>query len=283
MNRLQTKCVVASASLHLLLCLVIFIGPAFMAARPKPIGDLPDINFIPTILVDADIVGGGNPRGAATPQPPSVAQPLQQPKPEPAPPKPGPRTREPDPPPVKEKAPDPDNFDTKPSKKLPDISTVIVDRSKERPNKKAADTRAEERRLADARRRLSGEFLRAADGVRSGAAGATSIEVLGPGGGGPAYASFKAWVQKVYMDAWEPPDDAASDSAVTLARVTISRDGSIIAHDITSRSGDRAVDTSVERTLERVDTIGRPFPEGTKDQKRTYILKFDLKAKRGLA
>jgi hypothetical protein len=43
------------------------------------------------------------------------------------------------------------------------------------------------------------------------------------------------------------------------------------------------VDASVQRSLDRVTTIGRPFPEGSKDQQRTYILKFDLRAKRGLA
>jgi len=49
---------------------------------------------------------------------------------------------------------------------------------------------------------------------------------------------------------------------------------------IIGRSGESRVDGSVQRTLERVSMI-RPFPEGSKDKQRNYIINFNLKAKRG--
>ncbi len=35
MNRLQKKCVIATAGLHLLLLVILFVGPAFFNPRPK--------------------------------------------------------------------------------------------------------------------------------------------------------------------------------------------------------------------------------------------------------
>jgi TonB family protein len=90
-------------------------------------------------------------------------------------------------------------------------------------------------------------------------------------------------VQSVYQTAWIAPDDAASDNAITKAKVTIASDGTVISSEIISRSGDSQMDASVQRALDRVPSIGRPFPEGIKDKQRSYILKFDLKVKRGLA
>src|SRR5437868_7090532 len=88
MNRLQKKCFVASTGVHLLLVLILFVGPAFLSA-PKKAENLQDLNFIPTVTVDALMSGGGTPRAAAPAPTPPV----------PTPPAPTPeRVREPDPP-----------------------------------------------------------------------------------------------------------------------------------------------------------------------------------------
>jgi len=70
---------------------------------------------------------------------------------------------------------------------------------------------------------------------------------------------------------------------VAYASITIERDGTIRSATLVGRSGDSAIDASVRRTLERVTTIGKSFPEGVKENERTYKLKFDLSAKRGTA
>jgi TonB family protein len=84
----------------------------------------------------------------------------------------------------------------------------------------------------------------------------------------------------VYWNAWVAPDSA--ESGVVHAKVTISSDGSVVESWIINGSGDSNVDASVQRTLKRVTTIGRPFPEGMNEKQKTYNLSFDLKAKKGL-
>ena len=61
--------------------------------------------------------------------------------------------------------------------------------------------------------------------------------------------------------------------------MTIAQDGSGSVGDIIQPSGDAQVDDSVRRTLDRVTFIA-PFPEGAKENQRTYIINFNLKAKR---
>jgi TonB family protein len=63
--------------------------------------------------------------------------------------------------------------------------------------------------------------------------------------------------------------------------VTIGSDGSVIASRILNRSGDAQVDASVQRTLDRV-TFVAPFPDGATEKERTFIINFNLKAKRML-
>jgi hypothetical protein len=185
--------------------------------------------------------------------------------------------------PEKPAAPD-DSFAESKKARKPQIVTTPTIRKPATSSKTSTDTQARERELADARRRAGQEVLRAAQGIREGASSATVIdEDFGPGGGGPAYAGYASWVQSVYQNAWIAPDDTASDAPVTKARVTIASDGRVLSHEIISRSGDQQMDSSVQRTLDRVPSVGRPFPEGVKDKQRSYILKFDLKVKRGLA
>lgn len=308
MDRLQKKCFIGSAGFHLLLVAILLTGPAFLSSKSKS-DDLPPLNFVPSILIDGAEQGGGNPNVRPPPAapmstppvqaapPPQVVTPPPAPTPTPTPvlppEKPQPRVKEPDAPKevIKNQRPDPNAVEPTRKSRLPDVSTAMVTRkpnSNTKPNitsstAAADEARAEERRWSEQRKQLANRIGSAASSITSGASSATAIQDYGPGSGGPAYANYKAYVQSVYLESWAPPDDAASDTAVAYALITIASDGTIVSHRIIQRSGDRRVDDSVEMTLERVRTIGRAFPEGTKDKERTYKLRFDLKIKRGMA
>jgi outer membrane biosynthesis protein TonB len=284
MKRLQKKCFIVSAGTHLLLALILLVGPAFLSQKSK-LEDIQPLNFIPENLVLGAVAGGGNPRAATRPPPPPA--PISQVTP------PQQRQREPDPPKtteVKHKKADADSLEVakEPKKpRLPDVNTKLVSRksdsSKKQKQPPTADSRERERELADSRIR-SEAFNRAARSLGNNAASATIVDQdFGPGGGGPTYASYASWVQTVYLGAWVPPDSTDSTAAIARASITIASDGSVVSYRLIGKSGDRDVDESIQRTLERVTSIGRPFPEGMKEKQRTYILRFDLKAKQGLA
>jgi len=102
-----------------------------------------------------------------------------------------------------------------------------------------------------------------------------------PGKSSMAYANYANVVKSIYEQAWTPPDDAANDDANTKVSVTIASDGTVISARIIGASGDSGVDASIQHTLDRVTFIA-PFPSGTTDKERTYIINFNLKAKRML-
>ena len=66
MNRLQKKCVIATAGVHLLLIVILFVGPAFFYSKPKA-DDLQVLDVIPANLIDAPFNSGV---ANATPPPP---------------------------------------------------------------------------------------------------------------------------------------------------------------------------------------------------------------------
>ncbi len=160
---------------------------------------------------------------------------------------------------------------TKPSKaKSSSSSTSTVDTQ-------------EEQRVAMAQKVL-GQFDRSARTIGSGTGSATKIDGdYGPGGGGPSYASYEAWVWSYFDRAWVRPEDASREDATVEVTVTIASNGTVLAKRITKRSGDAAVDASVQRMLDRVVTVERPFPEGAKDRQRTYVIPFNMKTSRGAA
>ncbi len=90
MNRLQQKCFVASGGFHLLLVVILVIGPAFLSSKSKS-DNSPILDVIPGKLIDAAFSGGGNPHGTPPPPAPTappappVVQPAPQPQPERAP------------------------------------------------------------------------------------------------------------------------------------------------------------------------------------------------------
>jgi TonB family protein len=308
MNRLRQKCFIASAGVHLLLVTILVVGPAFLAPRTKT-QDMASLDFVPSKLIDAAFSGGGNPNAkpppAAPPAPPAPPTSKPEPKPEPKPEnkpelkpetKPAPKPeREPDPPkdsekdtPKKDKT-DPDSLNVSQNhvRKKPNISlTPVTLKSATHKTQKtdiaaaeAAAQEAEDRRIADARRRAAAAIGSTARSLKDNVT-ATSIDTnYGPGGGGEAYANYGQVVKSIYERAWLPADDATNEEAITKVTVVINRDGKVASARIVRGSGDASVDTSVQRTLDRVIFIA-PFPDGAREQTRTYTINFNLKAKR---
>ena len=102
-----------------------------------------------------------------------------------------------------------------------------------------------------------------------------------PGNSSAAYANYASVVKSVYDQAWTLPDTVANDDENVKVSVTIASDGTVINARIITASGDAPVDATVQRALERVTFIA-PFPSGTTDNERTYVINFNPKAKRML-
>jgi TonB family protein len=283
MNRLNQKCVIASAGMHVLLALILFACPAFLTTKGRP-SDVTPITFYPSILIEQPFANPGGSPGSRPPAPtPAPPPPAVKPAPVP-PPQP---TRET----VKEVIPPKTEGESlevakQPTKKKLQISLEKVARpptTKPTSNETSTvDTQEQQQR--EWRQRLANQIGRAANNVKSGTGSATKIEEgFGSGDSGPSYASYGAEVWRVYESAWVRPEDASIEDATVEVSVTIAGDGTVIDKRITKRSGDRAVDASVQRALDRVATVGRSFPEGAKDKQRSYIIPFNMKTKRGAA
>ena len=280
MSRTQKKCFIASAGTHLMLVLLLLIGPAFLMSNKST--DLPPLDFIPWNTVDALVSGGGNRNARPPVAPPTPPVPL------PTPPQPAvaaPLTpaakletqkEQARPEPPKLDKPDQDSLETNKPRK-PVISTKLVTRN---PGAKTTATDPKAKAQDADRQRLVKEIGQAATGIRNQATSSTTIDTnYGPGTGGPAYANYAQVVKAIYEQAWRPPDDTDSDDAITKVTVTIASDGTVLSARIIQPSGDAQVDRSVQGTLDRVTFI-RPFPEGATDKQRTYTINFNLKAKR---
>jgi TonB family protein len=130
--------------------------------------------------------------------------------------------------------------------------------------------------LNDLRRKA---FLNAARSIQKNSSSATTVEM--PGTSSVSYANYASVVKSIYTQAWTPPDDTASDDANVRVSVVIGSDGTVISASVLTPSGDGSVDHSVQRTLDRVTFIA-PFPDGSKEKEKTFIINFNLKAKRML-
>lgn len=291
MNRLQKKCFLASAGIHLLLALILIIGPGFVSSKSKP-DDLPILDFVPVKTVDELVApGGGNPHVKLPPVQPLPLPPQPQPQPQAAAPAPQPqprseKVREPDPVPApKPMSRDEDSLEPSKEKRVHkiEINTKLVTRKREttddRRAREEAAARQEAKAWADARRRLARQIGRAADAIGSQMSDATTVELPGPGGGGVPYANFLQAVKSIYANAWLLPDSVEDNEATTVASVTIARDGSVISAKIVRFSGDSVVDHSVQATLERVRFVA-PLPDNSKEDQRTVTINFNVKAKR---
>ena len=273
MNRLQKKCVMATAGVHLLLIVILFVGPAFFYSKPKA-DDLQVLDVIPANLIDAPFNSGV---ANAQPPPPAPAAPPQPPPPVPVatPPPPAPEKivkAEPVKPPDKLS---PDNLEpVKTSKTEPrkiQISTQLVARTAPK-NSPAADNSQQQLRQARAIRN-------ALRNLKSSLKPGTTIDM--PGNSSVAYADYGQVVKSIYDQAWTPPATVLNGNEVTKASVTIASDGTVISARIVTPSGDANLDASVQQTLERVKFIA-PFPEGATEKERIYPISFNPEIKRML-
>ena len=283
MNRLQKKCFVASAGFHLLLGVILFVGPAFVSSKSK-MDDMPLLDFVPVKTVDALVPpGGGNPAAGSPPaaQPPSP--PAPQPKPQKAPDAEPQREALKEPKPVETEQTLEPNPDAKPKRKPIELKPVTRTSNAREEAKARADAQAKEqaKAFADAQRELAARLGRVADRIGNSLSGSTSVVMPGPGGGGVPYANFLQAVKTKYANAWVVPEGVTDDNATTTVSVTIARDGTVTSHRITQPSEDSAVDASVQEVLIRV-RYAAPLPDDAKEDRRSVTIRFNVKMKRGI-
>ncbi len=275
MNRLQKKCVIATAGAHLLLLTILVVGPAFY--HPKPKTDQTQVlDVIPANLIDAALNSGvrnATPPAPVVTPPPQPAPPAPVAPPAPPPPAPKPAVTTPTfterlenffkSEPVKP-APAP----TEPHPHAITVNTQLVTRAASNQSPPTANPQRNARAINSAIRDLQKNL-----------SPGTTIDM--PGNSSVAYANYASAVKSIYDQAWILPDSIANDDENVKVTVTIASDGTVISARIIERAGDPPVDASVQRTLDRVTFIA-PFPEGATETQRTYTINFNPKAKRTL-
>jgi hypothetical protein len=284
MNRLQKKCFVVSAGMHVLLPVILVLGSA-LTPTPKTI-EPPILTFIPPATTDKDISGGGNPNVRTAPvdlnKPPTPTPKAR----EAAPPKEAEKTPDPDPPKELKSKPDPESFEVakEKKKKLPDVPLDLKPRHNATPPKQVVKNTIDDKSEREARekqKQLLRDIGSAANDLRENSSTEVKFKDYGPGGGGIPYANFLAGVKTIYTRAWTVPDGVEDDEATTEVSVTIARDGTVLRSCIIRKSGNAAVDHSVQMTLDRVRRAV-PLPGDSKEDERTVTIGFNVKAKRGL-
>lgn len=280
MSRLQKKCFIGASGMHLLLLVILFVGPAFFVADKVDDSDV--ITFVPAILTDDKLSNPGATAQRPAPQPePQPPQPQPQPQPQVQPPTPQPQ-RDPDPPKVvtpKINKPDPDSLETKPEKKTPQVKVSDKVVKLKQPPKTTDTSKETAQTTANNERRL--QVASTLKNIKGNLSATTRVEMPeGPGGGsGFSYANYAQEVRRVYTEACRIPPDVEDDSAIVKVRVTIARSGNVISSSIVNPSGSTSLDRAIQATLDRVNFVA-PFPQGAKDSQRTFIISFDLKAKK---
>jgi TonB family protein len=273
MNRLQKKCVIGTVGIHLLLLLILIVGPAFFNREPK-LDNSQILDVIPANLVDAAVNSGVQSAQPPPPTPVTMPKPVQPLQSIPLPPKIV------TPPPTPTPTPTPSLLDRvekyfKPTptvtpnvtpserqtKPKPDdgikVSTQLVKRTTPKNTSHPDNSRAINNTVRSLSHSLSS---------------ATKIDM--PGNASASYANYGDVVISVYHSAWAPPDGMVGDNVTVMFKVTIARDGTVISAHIVTPSGDANVDAAVQRMLDRVTFIA-PFPEGSDDKQRTYPVEFN--------
>jgi TonB family protein len=280
MNRLQKKCVIATAGIHLLLLLVLLFGSAFFSPRPKP-DETQLLDVIPSTTVETALNSGV--RQATPPAPAPVIVLPPQPVPptpavQPVPPPPEPKPVVPPPPTLAErleKVFTPEPKPVKPASEKPEPKTHQIQVNTQLVARVAPKVSATPDNSQQTARLLNNTIKNLRNNLSS------PTEVTLRGDSTVAYANYDSVVKSIYDRAWTLPDSIANDDENVKVIVTIASDGTVISAHIIERAGDAPVDNSVQRTLDRVTFIA-PFPDGATDKERSYTINFNPKAKRTL-
>jgi TonB family protein len=279
MNRLQQKCVIATAGIHLLLLLVLVFGSAFFSPRPKP-DDTQLLDVIPANLIDAAFNSGV--KNATPPAPAPVTVPPPQPVPpapviQPTPPPPAPKPVEP-PPTLLERA---EKF-FKPEPK-PEPAKPAPEKAETQPHKIQVNTQRVSRvppknTATDNSRKNTAAINTALKNLQKNLSRGTVVDT--PGTSTVAFGSYRDALATIYYNAWVTPDNAVNDEADAIARITVASDGTVVTSRIVTPSGDAKVDDSVRRALDRVSSVP-PLPDKSKSEQE-FTIDFNLKTKRML-
>lgn len=143
---------------------------------------------------------------------------------------------------------------------------------------RAEQAKAEREAQADYQRQRRAAINSTLRTLENGLSGGTAVEMPGPNQ--QAFANYADWVKDVYDRAWLVGDEVTDSQSTVKVSVTVSRDGTIASAHIIQRSGNVDLDNSIQRAIYRVKSIGYPFPEGARETQRTFIINFNLKAKR---
>lgn len=283
-SRLQKKCVISTAAIHLLLLTILIFGPAFFNREPKQDNSI--LTDIPSIILDNALNSGV--RDAQSPPPQPAPAPIPQSLLQPPPPLPTPEPRVVQPP---QPAPTPSpsllaQFEKMFKQPKPEPTPTVtpnlkpVDRTEKSHDdnikvvlKKVKRTQTSKTSNPDNNsntKEINSEVRNLEKNLSSG----TKIDM--PGTGTQASASYDAVLRSIYLHAVVAnlPAQVAHNDEHTLVRVTISRDGTVVSSTITSSSGDSAWDNAVQRTLDQV-TFVHEFPESWTEQQRTFSLDFN--------
>jgi protein TonB len=283
MNRTEKKCIIASAGIHLLLLLILLIGPAFLSSKNE-VDDSPVLEFIPVLTTDLKASGGGDPNVKSLPAA-QVEPPARIPAPAPAPVQ-KPVAKPVVPPkevakPVPQEKPDSDAVEVTKKPVKPKVNLKLVNRDTNPQDNAKARAEQQAREAVEAQRRVEDRVNRAVSGIKGGLSSSTEIRLKGPGGGGLPYANFLDAVKAAYAREWRVPDGAADDSATATVSVVIARDGTVLSARITRSSGNAAVDRSVQNTLDRVK-FAAPLPANAAESQREVSINFNVKTARQL-
>ena len=275
MNRLQKKCVIGTVGIHLLLLLILIVGPAFFNREPK-MDNTQILDMIPANLVDAAVNSGVQDAHPPAPNPvvmPKPVQPLQSiplpPKIVTPPPTPTPT------PSILERVKD--YFTPKPTPTVtPNLTPAEHQIKPKTDNSIKADTTLVKRTAPKntPQHNNSQAVNNAVRNLTKELSPSTKIDM--PGNASASYASYASVVETVYEQALRPnlPDQVANNNENTKVSITVSSDGTVVSAHITSPSGDSAWDAAVQRTLDQVSMIA-PFPDGATDKERHYTLSFN--------
>ena len=268
MSRLLKKCLFLSIGLHILLAAALLICTAFFVVKPEKI--MPTLSMIAPDVLDNLL----NPRPVSTPRknlnPPvrRIVTPALPRKVTPTPP------RKVTPTPPRKVTPKKQSPSLKPTKSKvtpkPKRNTIKIAQNTQ--TSKGATVRPKKNTHPKAPP-VSAKQLNTIKSMRNQLSAAINVNVAGANAA--AFTSYANFVVGVYRRTWEPliPSGLAR-SRIAKVSVTIRRDGRVLSKRIIRKTGDAALDRSVQRALDRVRTIGKSFPSGSRDPQRTFTLDF---------